>query len=582
MAKLAEIIEHHRAAILARWAISASRLAAARGLSKPDLMNVIPIYLSSLASLNDGDAERKRLLEVHVSSRLRAGYRLDEVLEEISILGRCLRPSQPPTEDDPLSPDEVARLYDALHQDSALVISAFTRYLMEDEQEEKRFLRRLQEVAHEALRSPVPGVAFEARLPEVMEIVMEAVSAQCASLVVYDREGGSLCVNAAAGDAGAALTSYAISTAPERDPGEGEDQPQQASALNKPTSNDPAMPEALREAGVRAVLGVRLPERLTMRGVMYVGVTTPRTFLPRELQRLEALGDHLSLHLDNARLHADLRAVAADLRLEHDLRERFISVLMHDLRGPLSVAQVGAHILCTAGERAGERDSVPPRILRNVKRAITMVDDLLDVMRIRAGQGMPVTVAACDLADVARATVDELTALHGPRFVLRCDDSVTGDWSAEALHRALWNLATNAVKYGSAEASVEVTVRAVDDARVEVAVHNEGPVIDPETSATLFKPFVQLSTDPAGQRHGWGLGLTLVQSCAEAHGGSVRVESVAERGTTFTLSLPRGARAPEPLREAPSGDARSSPTELDAMAQALSANRSVDSPEARR
>jgi signal transduction histidine kinase len=76
---------------------------------------------------------------------------------------------------------------------------------------------------------------------------------------------------------------------------------------------------------------------------------------------------------------------------------------------------------------------------------------------------------------------------------------------------------------------------------VRIAVHNEGPAIPPEEQARIFEPFGR-GRGAAAVATGWGLGLTLVRGCAEAHGGALAVTSSPERGTRFTLRLPRDAR----------------------------------------
>jgi signal transduction histidine kinase len=78
---------------------------------------------------------------------------------------------------------------------------------------------------------------------------------------------------------------------------------------------------------------------------------------------------------------------------------------------------------------------------------------------------------------------------------------------------------------------------------VALRVHNEGAPIPAEQQARLFAPFAQIESAVVGRStRGWGLGLTLVRGCAEAHGGTVRVESDAESGTTFTIELPLDSR----------------------------------------
>jgi signal transduction histidine kinase len=178
-------------------------------------------------------------------------------------------------------------------------------------------------------------------------------------------------------------------------------------------------------------------------------------------------------------------------------------------------------------------------VVRNLDRADRMVTDLLDADRVHAGRRLSVTLAECNLSELGRELVNELAADHPGRIVLHADEGARGIWGASELRRALWNLISNALKYGAKDAPIAVAITKLGDG-VEVSVHNEGAPIPPEARDALFDPF----TRAAGEHraHGWGLGLMLVRACAEAHGGSVHVDSAPGRGTTFTMRLPADAR----------------------------------------
>lgn len=167
-----------------------------------------------------------------------------------------------------------------------------------------------------------------------------------------------------------------------------------------------------------------------------------------------------------------------------------------------------------------------------------MVRDLLDANRIHAGKRLPLKLAECDLAAIARAVDEELAAIHGKRFVVEGDAEVRGVWSEADLHRALWNLALNGVKYGATDRPITITIRATVEG-ANASVHNEGAPISVEQQEQLFQPFSRAHSSVMGGPRGWGLGLTLVHGCAEAHGGRVRVTSDDANGTTFTIELPR-------------------------------------------
>jgi signal transduction histidine kinase len=283
---------------------------------------------------------------------------------------------------------------------------------------------------------------------------------------------------------------------------------------------------------------------------MYVGLTEERSFTAREVRRLESLGYQLTIHLDTATLYSELRERIDELDSERQLRERFVSILAHDLRGPLSAAQMSAQSLAAHPEGLDERRDLASRVARNIDRTDRMIRDLLDANRIRAGGRLPLRIDECDLGVVTREVFEELVATFGERFVLTVEDGVRGFWSGEELRRAIWNLAANAIKYGSDQKPITLSVKRVKDG-ARVAVHNHGPAISADDQKLLFRPFSRTHTAQAGSQKGWGLGLTLVHGCAEAHGGQVQVESLEGAGTTFALELPLDARPFQPRPDEP-------------------------------
>lgn len=247
-------------------------------------------------------------------------------------------------------------------------------------------------------------------------------------------------------------------------------------------------------------------------------------------------------------LHRELQRQMDRLQEERDLRAGFVSLLAHDLRGPLSSAKLGAQMLMRLPERLHERHELGGLIKRNLDRIDRMVNDLLDASLIQAGQPLLLGLAECDLGGIGREIVDDLNRVHGDRVHLDTEDDVRGFWSAEELRRATWNLASNAIKYGAQGAPVTVRVRRVG-ARARLAVHNRGNPIPPDDQRRIFEPFSRAASGAEGKPLGWGLGLTLVRGCAEAHGGLVEVESNAETGTTFIIDIPLDARAGQTSRE---------------------------------
>ncbi len=228
------------------------------------------------------------------------------------------------------------------------------------------------------------------------------------------------------------------------------------------------------------------------------------------------------------------------LQRERDLRDRFVAALSHDLRTPLATAKMGAQVLSRRTDDQKLIIKTTGRIMENLDRAEQMIRDLLDAFRISAGERVPLKIQAFELTELISKTLEELSTIHGNRFSLDAEGPIHGYWSPDALRRIIENLCANAIKYGDKLHKITVTLLTSAD-KVTITVHNYGNPIPPEDQARLFNVFSRSEGAIKGGQRGWGLGLALVKGFAEAHGGSVRVESSSESGTTFTVTLPRGA-----------------------------------------
>jgi signal transduction histidine kinase len=170
-----------------------------------------------------------------------------------------------------------------------------------------------------------------------------------------------------------------------------------------------------------------------------------------------------------------------------------------------------------------------------------MVQDLLDAMRVQTGARLELDIVPADLVDVVSDALDHLRVEYGERFVFDAPSPVRGHFGPDALRRALVNLVTNAIKYGAPSLPITVTLRA-EHGRAFLAVHNQGSHIPVEMHESLFHAFQRAKTSETSRQRGWGLGLAQARAVAEAHGGSIAVESLPDTGTTFTIDIPLDAR----------------------------------------
>ena len=242
----------------------------------------------------------------------------------------------------------------------------------------------------------------------------------------------------------------------------------------------------------------------------------------------------------------ELSASVDQLKEERELRERFVSTLTHDLRSPLAAAKMSAHVISRSTHSPEKITSLTGRIVDSLNRANQMIENLLDANRIKAGEPLHLEMRQMDLFALVSETLNDLTTTLGDRFVLSASEpKLIGHWSNDSLRRIVENLCSNAVKYGSERSPVTVRLSREGDV-ISMSVHNSGNPIPDAELGNLFDPFKRATTSAEAHGRGWGLGLTLAKGLTEAHLGTLRVESSAEQGTTFTVVLPIDGRSDRP------------------------------------
>jgi PAS domain S-box-containing protein len=226
-------------------------------------------------------------------------------------------------------------------------------------------------------------------------------------------------------------------------------------------------------------------------------------------------------------------------------RDRFLRAASHELKTPLTslmlLAQTFARSAADAnddspGNRLGASASM---VLRQTRRLATLVDQLLEVSHTGVGGSIPLELDEVDLVAVTRGAAssleEEAIAARAPITVHAAEAPVLGRGDRARLDVALKGLLSNALKYGAGH-PVSVGVRPNGDLG-EVTVRDEGVGIRPEDQARIFERYEQAT--PELEAGGLGIGLWIAREIVVAHGGTIRVESQPERGTTFTVELPR-------------------------------------------
>jgi signal transduction histidine kinase len=218
-------------------------------------------------------------------------------------------------------------------------------------------------------------------------------------------------------------------------------------------------------------------------------------------------------------------------------RDRFLAMLAHDLRTPLTAIILTAGDALRHAEDAHQR-AAALRVLSCAERMKRMTADLLDFARTRAMGVLPVHPQSMDLADLAAEAVREVEASRpGSRVRLEALGDVRGEWDRARMAQVLVNLLTNALQHGAEAVPVDVRlVRHPDSVCIDVV--NRGEPIPESEMARLFEPFARGHSSRSGCGS-VGLGLFIVAEVVSAHGGEVLAFNSTAAGTiTFRVRLP--------------------------------------------
>jgi signal transduction histidine kinase len=312
--------------------------------------------------------------------------------------------------------------------------------------------------------------------------------------------------------------------------------------VNDDMAETPRYPEELEIAGLGLRSRVAAPLSLAGRtlGAISVSRVDPAAFTKDEVHLVTLLGRQVATAIENMRAFEAERAAGAELRRLSALRADFVSLVSHELRGPMA-SVVGCASTLRQRWRTltpEQRESFLALIDEETTRLADLIGEVLDTSRVEAGT-FSYSFADVDLAELLEETVgvvDLGTELVTLRTRLSTPlPTVRGD--RERLRQLVMNLLTNAVKYTVTGDEVEVRAAATDGV-VEVSVADNGPGITSEEQRVIFEKFGRGSR-VGTSIPGAGLGLFIARSIAEAHGGSLRVESQPGEGATFTVRLPQ-------------------------------------------
>jgi PAS domain S-box-containing protein len=243
--------------------------------------------------------------------------------------------------------------------------------------------------------------------------------------------------------------------------------------------------------------------------------------------------------LQNERqLNERLQRELAQEQDAHNTRSRFFSMISHEFRTPLSTIISSIGLLQHYESRLSleKRMAYYEKVLRQARILSEQLDEMLLLLRtdLAASNYQP---QPDDIVTLCYDVIDTLATGHPSRSIQldSTHESLRIDMDRKLIWRVLANLISNALKYSPDDKPVVVSLDVQNDT-VEIRVADKGIGIPSHEQAQLFEPFFRASN--ATEKPGTGLGLTIVKQAIELHGGSIRVESTANVGTTFFVTLP--------------------------------------------
>jgi PAS domain S-box-containing protein len=232
------------------------------------------------------------------------------------------------------------------------------------------------------------------------------------------------------------------------------------------------------------------------------------------------------------------RARQAMAELER-AKSEFLSSVSHELRTPLTSILGYAALLREDTDGLVDAGNHIEVIERNASRQLRLVEDLLSIARIQAGE-FEVNRLPIDLAEVVRLGVEAMRPAAteaGLRLELECEGPARVLGDADRLDQVLANLLSNAIKFTPGGGRIEVRLDSTPEEAV-LTVSDTGPGIQPEDRARLFERLFRADDVKRLQVSGAGLGLSIARSIVEAHQGTIEVRSDAGGGAKFAITLP--------------------------------------------
>jgi signal transduction histidine kinase len=299
--------------------------------------------------------------------------------------------------------------------------------------------------------------------------------------------------------------------------------------------------EGQKVGGYRTLLCVPLMREGAAIGALVLGRSAPRPFTPQQIELAETFADQAVIAIENVRLFDEIQDKSRQLEEASQHKSQFLANMSHELRTPLNAILGYTELMADGayGEPSEKMLGVLKRLESNGKHLLGLINDVLDLSKIEAGQLVLELsdYSVQDIAQTVRSTLEPLAADKKLTFKVEVAPRLpSGRGDGRRLTQVLINLVGNAIKFTDAG---EVAIKAeANNGSFYVSVRDTGPGISAADQAKLFQEFQQADNAITRKKGGTGLGLAISKRIVEMHGGKIWVESQPGQGSTFAFTLP--------------------------------------------